>query len=266
MAGMNTDASEPFEPFEPLSLGIDWGMPVEVMRDFDTVLLFGKFSAASTEDLTVRCISRELHFPIIKERSPVLVRCYDNRMDPVLLRARVVYSSGFECTMDDLEKIAYKTRRKHVRCPLCPPASTFALEDMGLKQPQPCLLVNTSAGGACIVTRSRYTEGQTLCLRMCLSEAEECTPYLCKVLRVTPRRGGCFEYGLLFVHLSQNQRDYLADAMSDRFRTCFGSRSAPSDGDGALEEAAPMPAADGGNGTRGRAICRRESGDGKETS
>lgn len=201
---------------------LDWEMPVEVMRDFDTVLLFGKLSAASQTALTVRRSSDEICFPAIEEQSAVLVRCYDTRMDPVLLCARVTHSSGVECTVGELEMIPYKTHRESVRYPLCPPTVISVLDNAAPERFQPCQLLNISDGGACIVTAGCYAVGQTLRLQIKPVERGEADSLPCRVVRVTPRRGNCFEYGLLFERLSKNQRSRLIGALHDRFHVCAG--------------------------------------------
>lgn len=203
---------------------LDWEMPVEVMRDFDTVLLFGKLSAVSQTALTVRRASDERCFPAVEERSAVLVRCYDTKMDPVLLCARVTHSSGVECTVGELEMIPYKTRRKSVRYPLCPPTAVSVLDNGAPEGSRPCQMLNISDSGACIVTAGRYAVGQTLQLRAELMEKGEPASFLCRVVRVTPRRGDCFEYGLLFEHLNKRRRSSLMGALQGLLRVCAGVR------------------------------------------
>lgn len=196
---------------------LDWGMPVEVMRDFDTVLLFGKLAAVSPDRMTIKRMSSELCFPIVKVDSALLIRCYDIRRDPVLLRVRVTSSSGTECTVGDLMLIPYKTQRKGVRYPLCPPASVSVLDGTAREQLLSCQLLNISVGGACIVTGCGYDVGQALQLQIRLAETDRRVLYPCKVMRVTPRRGGRFEYGLLFEHLTKEQLRDLSQILREWF-------------------------------------------------
>lgn len=214
-----------FIPFEPAAFNLDREMPVEVMGDFDTVLLFGKLAAASLTELTVKRVRRDICFPLLEGDRVMLVRCYDTRMNPILLRGRVIHSSGTACTMGELERIPYKTGRVCVRYPLSPPIVVSILERAAPEQP--CQLLNISASGACIVTRALYAAGQRLCLRVGLSKTDGCTPYPCRVLRATPRRSGWFEYGLLFMRLNRKQRDCLAaalEAIQDQLHICFGAQ------------------------------------------
>lgn len=195
---------------------LDWRMPVEVMRDFDTVMMFGKIAAVSKDKLTIRRVSDELCFPILDLKSVALVRCYDIEMDPILLRARVASSSGIECTVEDMEWIPYKTQRKNIRYPMCPPAMISVLDGAAQEPPQLCQLLNISVSGACVVTERIYDVGQTLRLLVGLTKTEGRMACRCRVVRVTPRRGGCFEYGLLFECLSEAQTRCLAQNLQDR--------------------------------------------------
>lgn len=209
--------------YKPPIPEINGKMPVEVMRDFDTALLFGELTDAGLAALTVRRMSGEDRFPVVEPGSIVLVRCYDSGMNPVILRARVLRSSEDECTAGRLEMIPYKTRRKHIRYPLCPPAEISVLNDAAPEQPQSCQLVNISAAGACIVARCACAVGQTLSLWIKMEQTKDSAPYPCRVTRATPRRSGSFEYGLLFGSLNEHQRGCLTDILRDRFCISFGA-------------------------------------------
>lgn len=194
----------------PPDSALDHGMPVEVMKDFDTVLLFGRLTADSPKVLTIGRIPGEKAFPVCKGGSAVLVRGYDSRMAPVLLRGRVLCSSGTRCVVGELKRIPYQTRREIARYPLTPPASVCTMDDAAPDQPQPCQLLNISAGGACIVTEQPYQTGQQLRLRVELVKgAGRAAVYRCRVVRATPRSGGCFEYGLAFTQLDEGSRSAL---------------------------------------------------------
>lgn len=197
-------------PAMPSVYSLNREMPIEVMKDFDTVLLFGRLADVSPTALTVRRASSELCFPILKRGGAVLVRGYDEQMNPVLFCGRLAQSSGLECTVGELEAIPYRTDRKYARWPLCPPASIEVLDGAEPGLPQPCQLLNISRSGVCIVCEHIYAVGQILYLRIKTAISGQCAPYRCKVVRATPRRGDSFEYGMLFIHLSGNQLHCLA--------------------------------------------------------
>lgn len=185
-------------------------MPIEVLRDFDSMLLFGRLASDGPAELVIQRIPGEQDFPVCEPGSPVLVRGYDAQMDPILLRGRVARSFEAECAVDGLKVITYTTPRKSVRYPLAPPANVYVLEDAALDRPQLCQLMNISAGGACIVSEYRYEAEQSLRLQVALSKNQRyATAYHCQVVRVTPRKGGRFEYGLLFTQLDDRTQSCL---------------------------------------------------------
>lgn len=194
----------------PSVSSLDRGMPVEVMKDFDTVLFFGRMEVGSTEALAIGHIRGEKSFPVCQPDSPVLVRGYDARMEPVLLLGRVAYSSGLQCVVSGLKRIPYESQRKGVRYPLTPPASVCVMEEAKPSLPQPCELLNISPGGACIVAEQIYQVEQPLRLQVELvKEPRRTAAYDCKVVRATPRSGSHFEYGLLFTNMDEDSRSRL---------------------------------------------------------
>lgn len=198
------------EPEEPV---LNQGMPVEVMRDFDTVLLFGRLTAAGPMKLTIGRVPGEAVFPAGEVDGVVLVRGYDAQMDPILLRGTVLQCSEAVCTVGDLVAIPYETQRKRVRYPLCPPADACALDDEEQGPPQLCQLLNISTGGACVVSSCVYRVEQQLYLRVRRAKDDGYSTYRCRVMRVTPRRGGFFEYGLFFTHMDKRERSGLMEEL-----------------------------------------------------
>jgi len=84
----------------------DQGMTLEVMTDLGTVLLFGKLAEVSQAELVIERIPGGVCFPITEAGSAVLVRSCDAQLIPVILRAKVIRSSGAECAVGDLERIS----------------------------------------------------------------------------------------------------------------------------------------------------------------
>lgn len=188
---------------------LNQSVPIEVMRDFGTVLFFGKLAAADAAELTITRIPGEADFPENEAESAVLVRGYDAGMNPVLLSAKVIRASAAECTVGELKLIPYKTQRKQVRYPVKPPVNIYSQDDTALCRPQPCQLHNISTGGACIVSEHPYELRQQLRLRIGLDKNDAPSSYCCQVVRVTPRKDKLFEYGLLFVHMDESERGSL---------------------------------------------------------
>lgn len=192
-----------------IELALDRGLPVEIMNDFDTTLLYGQLTRFSSSALTVRQIPGEACFPVIVEGDFVMVRGYDEQIAPVIFLGNITRSSGLECSVGELKLIPYHSQRKRVRYPLCPPCGIDTMDDTRLDMFHPGLLLNISSGGACIVSGCAYTIGQALCLLTGDASEDERAYFRCRVVRATPRRGNLFEYGLSFIELNREQRSSL---------------------------------------------------------
>lgn len=202
------------EPEDSLAMppvsALDRKMPIEVMKDFDAVLLFGKLAAGGPGEMAIGRIPGEADFPVCQTGSGVLVRGYDDQASPILLLGRVVYSSPAQCVVGELKRIPYETPRKSIRYPLTPPSGTCILEQPDSELPQPCQLLNISASGACIVTDRSYQAGQPLRLQIRQDGgAGRVFVYHCRVVRAAPRGDGGFEYGLLFTQMDKISRGRL---------------------------------------------------------
>lgn len=212
---------EPGGVLDAPASALDQGMPIEVMKDFDAVLFFGRLAASDSNKLTIERIPGEQGFPVCRVGSAVLVRGYDAGMSPVLLLGRVVDSTGSQCMVGGLKPISYETPRKSVRYPLTPPAGICVVEDAALNLSQPCRLLNISTSGACIVTEQAYQVDRPLQLQVQLTGGPgNASVYPCRVVRAAPRGGGFFEYGLLFTRLDKAGRGrLLQDIKAIRRRT-----------------------------------------------
>ena len=187
-------------------------MPVDVLATYSTILLSGRLESASPEALVIERIPGEISFPVQETGAPVMVRGYDNQMEPFTLQGIITKSSLTECVVSHLELVPHDNMRKSVRYPLSPPATIYAMEDTLLNKPQECKLLNISTGGACISSSFAYNMGDTLRLRVELIKNAGITSYHCLVVRVTEKPGELYEYGLLFEQLNKSKlNDLLRD-------------------------------------------------------
>ncbi len=187
----------------------DPGMPIEIMQDYDTVLIYGKLGRINAMELVVDRIPGVMSFPVLEAGSTVRVRGYDDEVNPILMEAKVVRSSVVECVLGDWLIQSYENLRKSIRYPLSPPADIYAMEDTRLNSPETCQLINISTGGACITSKHAYAMGEALRLRVELIKNAGHTSYQCQVVRIIPRRDGSFEYGLLFAQLDKKKMGEL---------------------------------------------------------
>ena len=185
------------------------GMPIEVLKDSASPMLFGRLSSINSTQLIVERIPGEMSLPVFEPGSGVALRGYDMETNPIILHATVSRSSIVECVMDNWTVDNYANHRRSVRFPLTPSANIYSMEDKTLSSPEPCRLVNISTGGACILSTFSYKEGQELRLRLELIEKGGHTSYVGQVIRMSLRSDGSFEYGLLFVQLDKRKEGAL---------------------------------------------------------
>lgn len=196
------DARPPLTAFNP-------EMPVDILADFNTLLLSGRLASFGQESLTVERVAGEMSLPVQQAGAAVFVRGYNAQMEPAILRGVIAKSSLIECVVDHLEPVPYDNQRKSVRYPLSPPASIYVMDDTWLDKPQQCQLLNISTGGACISSTFRYELGQTLRLEVELLKSSGGTTYHCQVVRMTKHENDLFEYGLLFAQLDRRTMNEL---------------------------------------------------------
>lgn len=76
-----------------------------------------------------------------------------------------------------------------------------------------CKVLDISAGGARVLSRNVYMEGDRFQLQVELLPEEKPFSVTCKVLRVTPRKGYKYEYGCKFEGLSEQEEQRLLQAV-----------------------------------------------------
>lgn len=76
-----------------------------------------------------------------------------------------------------------------------------------------CKVLDVSAGGARILTKNVYREGDFFHLEVEIFPNEEPFSFTCQVLRVMPKKGLKYEYGCKFEALSEKERQRLLRAI-----------------------------------------------------
>lgn len=76
-----------------------------------------------------------------------------------------------------------------------------------------CKVLDISAGGARVLSRNVYMEGDRFQLQVELLPGERPFTVICKVLRITPRKGYKYEYGCQFEGLSEQEQQRLLGAV-----------------------------------------------------
>ena len=76
-----------------------------------------------------------------------------------------------------------------------------------------CRVLDVSAGGARVLTKNVYQEGDFFQLEAALLPNERPFSITCQVLRVTPKKGFRYEYGCRFEALDEKERQRLLRAI-----------------------------------------------------
>lgn len=188
---------------------INEGMPLELAAGRGDPLLSGRMTQFSKETLTLERIPGTLSFPLLETGLPITVRGYDSGMEPVNLSGSVVESTRVRCVIGELALVPYQNQRKNSRQPIDIPANFYALSDRHMAKPQKCRVTDISAGGARVISRSAYSVGEALRLRLELVKGEGYTSYWGEIVRAEAAGDGNFEYGFLFEQLNRRQIDAL---------------------------------------------------------
>lgn len=184
-------------------------MPIDVMGSYSFILLSGRLESADEQSLTIERIPGERLFPVQSSGAPVMVRGYDERMEPFTIRGMITKSSMTRCVVSHLEIIHHDNMRKSIRYPLSPPTTVYVLEDPATDVSHKCQLMNISTGGACISSSHIFYVGQLLNLQVELIKHAGHIAYRCKVVRAVELPDGNYEYGLFFDQLDKSQTNAL---------------------------------------------------------
>lgn len=87
-----------------------------------------------------------------------------------------------------------------------------------------CKVLDISAGGARVLSRNVYMEGDRFQLRVEILPEERPFSVTCQVLRITPRKGFKYEYGCKFEGLSEPEQQRLLRAVFEIQRKILQSR------------------------------------------
>lgn len=75
---------------------------------------------------------------------------------------------------------------------------------------KPCRLLNISVGGAGVLSKEEYQEGDKLLLKVRLLEDAPESLLYCQVLRITKKDDAQFEYGCRFLGLSEGDQEKIS--------------------------------------------------------
>ncbi len=180
------------------------GMRLDVALEDGTFLLSGRITQLQADGMTLERLPGALSFKTCNIGATVLLSGYDRKMIGVSLRGTVDRSTRTALKVKDLQVESRNEERESFRLLVNSPASLHRQEDDHFRKPEECILVDISAGGACVESEYVHVEDEVLRLRVRL---EEYAPmdFLGQVVRCTQRPGGRFRYGILFAQLTEEE-------------------------------------------------------------
>ena len=186
------------------------GMTVSVESSDGAEMFRGRISGYARRDtiLTLERLPMALSFRILELGSDMLLRVCDEEMQQFILKGVVQESSRLVCRFKDVRLKPIQETRESFRLPMRTEAELFYMSDDKLSNPEDCVLVDISTGGACLESEYLHAEDEVLRLRVKL---EDYVPmeFVGEIIRVVEYRPGKFRYGFLFAQLRESERTDL---------------------------------------------------------
>lgn len=189
------------------------GMTINVMEKNGDTLLSGRVTDLSPSSLTIERMPGWISFNTREPGTAVSIIGYNKTMVPFCLDATVQESSRISCRLVNLSLQKFFEHRQSFRLPIHTGASLYYQTDEFFKNPEECIVIDISTGGACIESEFLHAEDEVLTLKI---KVEEYKPMSFKgqIIRVQEYSPGKFRYGFLFAQLTE-------DEVTDLTRTLY---------------------------------------------
>lgn len=186
-------------------------------------ILTGRLSgyAEGDDSLTLERLPGGLSFETREIGTSVTVRGVSESMDQFFLRGKVQESTRVVCRLKDVKVKAIPEQRHNFRLQMGVPAAMYYHSDETLSNPEECMLVDISSGGACIESEYLHAEDEVLRLKVKLLDYAP-MEFLGEVIRVTEYQPGRFRYGFLFAQLKERE---LTELTRTLYNIQVGNRS-----------------------------------------
>lgn len=186
------------------------GMTVGVESSEGVEWFSGRITGYTEGDtvMTLERLPRALSFKILDLGSSVILRGCDEEMQPFILKGTVQESTRLVCRFKDVKVKPINETRENFRLSMRTPAELYYMSDDKRSNPEDCILVDISTGGACLESEYLHAEDEVLRLKVKL---EDYIPmeFVGEIIRVVEYRPGQFRYGFLFAQLKESERTEL---------------------------------------------------------
>lgn len=186
------------------------GMTLDLETTDGQPVLTGRLAGYSNGDtsLTVERLPGALSFMTKQIGTELVIRGVSEGMTQFFLKGTVQESSRLLCRLKDVKVKVINEHRNNFRLQVGVPAELYYQEDAARSNPEPCILVDISTGGACIESEFLHAEDEVLRLRLKLMDYAP-MDYLGEIIRVTEYEPGKFRYGFLFAQLKDSELNEL---------------------------------------------------------
>lgn len=180
------------------------GITLNVETREGTRLLTGQMTKLSGTAMTIERLPGGLSFKTCEAGAPVMVKGLNKDMTQFYLEGAVEESTRTVCRLKDLRVKTFPEQRHNFRLQINVPAALYYQTDENCENPEECVLVDISTGGACLESEYLHAEDEVLRLKVKL---EDYSPmeFLGEIIRVTEYKPGKFRYAFLFAQLKENE-------------------------------------------------------------
>ena len=182
------------------------GMSLTVETPEGVELLTGRLTGYAEGDrtLTLERLPGGLSFKTREMGTSVLLRGFDEQMNQFILKGTVQESTRLVCRMKDVKVRPIPEHRQNFRLHVNGPAVLYYPTDEARSNPEECVLVDISSGGACIESEFLHAEDEVLRLWVKLRDYVP-MEFLGEIIRVVEYQPGKFRYGFLFAQLKESE-------------------------------------------------------------
>lgn len=182
------------------------GMSLTVETPEGVELLTGRLTGYAEGDssLTLERLPGALSFKTREMGTSVLIRGFDEQMIQFVLKGTVQESTRLVCRVKDVKVRPIPEHRQNFRLHVNGPAALYYPTDETRSNPEECVLVDISSGGACIESEFLHAEDEVLRLWVKLRDYVP-MEFLGEIIRVVEYQPGKFRYGFLFAQLKESE-------------------------------------------------------------
>lgn len=182
------------------------GMTLDLETPEGQYILTGRLSGYSQGDTTLT-LERQpgaLSLAVREMGTSVVVRGVSESLTQFFLRGTIQESTRLVCRVKDLKVRPISEHRQNFRLHVNGPAVLYYPTDETRSNPEECLLVDISSGGACIESEFLHAEDEVLRLWVKLRDYVP-MEFMGEIIRVVEYQPGKFRYGFLFAQLKESE-------------------------------------------------------------